>query len=154
MYSRKEHGARLVATFGFDCEACSSAIMRDVNSPEIGAVCVGLRDDGLYVITATVSSPIELMRERTRVTKHEHTLVHTIAVLDTPALELHLRRRLEGFSTGKRDLYALPPAVLAAVCSTSHLCVVPSPFAGSLASAAGFREYIGAVEKAVGAAGA
>jgi hypothetical protein len=148
MYSRKEHAERLATTFGFDCDACRGAIQRDLNSQDTGAVYVARRDDGLYTIGATTSPPDEHVREMSRVTKHLHTLVHTIAVLDIRALEGHLRRQLNAFLTERRDLYALPPEVVQALSSKRHLCEVPSPYLKK-GHVPGFSEYIGAVEKAV-----
>jgi hypothetical protein len=149
MYSRTEHGERIVSTFGFDCDSCRSAILRDINSPDLGAVFIARRDDGLYAVGATTTPPAEHLRELNRVTKRAHILVHTIAVLDVRALEQHLRRQLEAFHTGQRELYALPDEVLAALCAKRHFCNVPSPYLGKSASVPGFSDYIGAVEKAV-----
>ena len=152
MYSRKEHAERLATTFGFDCESCRAGILRDINAPEIGAVFVGRRDDGLYRIGATTSSPAAHLADLSRVTKREHTLVHTIAVLDTHALEGHLQRRLDPFLDDRRVWYALPPGVLAAVCATEHLCEVPSPYLKGPTTIPGFYSYIRNLEQAITAA--
>jgi hypothetical protein len=151
MYSRKEHAERLVSTFGFDCESCRAGILRDINAPDIGAVFVGRRDDGLYRIGATTSPPAAHLAEISRVTKREHTLVHTIAVLDSRALEGQLQRRLDPFLDERRVWYALPPAVLAAVCATRHICEVPSPYLKGPTTIPGFYNYIRDLEHAIGA---
>ena len=152
MYSRREHAERLMSTFGFDCASCRAGILRDINSPDIGAVYVARRDDGLYKIGATTSSPVEHLRDLSGVTKRVHTLVHTIAVLDCRALEGHLHRRLDPFLANRRQWYALPPGVLDAVCATRHICEVPSPYLNKPTTIPGFHDYIGAVEEAIRAA--
>jgi hypothetical protein len=152
MYSRKDHAERLVSTFGFDCKSCRAAILRDLNSPDIGAVYVGQRDDGLYKIGATSSPPLEHLSDISRVSKRQHTLVHTIAALDAHALEGHLHRRLDAFLADRREWYALPPGVLGAICATRHICEVPSPYLNKPTTIPGFNEYIGAVDEAIRAA--
>jgi hypothetical protein len=152
MYSRKEHAERIVSTFGFDCESCRAAILRNINAPEIGAVYVAQRDDGLYRIGATNAPPAEHVRELSRVTKREHTLVHTVAVLDSHALEGQLQRRLEPFMDARRVYYALPPGVFDAICATSHLCEVPSPYLKGPTSIPGFFAYAKALDQAIAAA--
>lgn len=152
MYSRREHAERLVSTFGFDCESCRAEILRDINAPDIGVVYVARRDDGLYRIGATTSSPVEHVRELSRVSKRVHTLVHTIAVLDSHALEGHLHRHLDAFLDDRRLWYALPPGVVGAICATKHLCEVPSPYLKGPTTIPGFYNYIRAVEQAISAA--
>jgi hypothetical protein len=151
MYSRKEHAERLVSTFGFDCAACRAAILRETNAPDIGVVYVGQRDHGLYKIGATTSSPIAHLRELSQATRREHTLVHTIAVLDSRALENHLHRRLDAFLDDRRQWYALSPAVLDAVCAENHFCDVPPSYLLGPTTNSAFYRYLSGIDSAIGA---
>jgi hypothetical protein len=148
MYSRKEHAERLAATFGFECAACRAEIARSINVPGIGAIVVARRVDGLFRIGATTVSPVEYVRELSRVSKREHVLVHSISVLDTRALEGHLQRQLDPFLDERRMWYALPPAVVDAICAKSHFCEVPSPYLTGAATA-GFDSYLRSLEREV-----
>jgi hypothetical protein len=118
-----------------------------MNAPDIGAVFIGRRDDGLYKIGATTTSPVAHVRELSRVTKREHTLVHTISVLDSRALEGHLQRHLDPY-LADRQSYALPPGVVDALCSTGHICEVPSPYLNEPAAIPGFGRFIKALDHA------
>ena len=151
MYSRKEHAERIVTTFGFDCVSCRTAILRDTNAPDIGAVYVGQRDNGLYKIGATTSSPILHLRELSQATRREHTLVHTIAVLDSRALESHLHRRLDAFLDDRRQWYALSPAVLEAICAEKHFCDVPPSYLMAPSTNSALYKYLRGIENAIGA---
>lgn len=151
MYSRKEHAERIVSTFGFDCVSCRAAIVRETNAPDIGAVYIGRRDDGLYKIRATTKSPADDLRELSSVTKREHTLVHTIAVLDSRALEKHLHRRLDAFLDERRQWHELSPALLDAICAVSHLCEVPATHYAGSPTGSGFHAYIKGIERAIAA---
>ena len=148
MYSRKEHAERIISTFGFDCASCRAAIFRDINAPDIGAVFVARRDDGLYKVGATTTSPIAHIRELSCVTKREHTLVHTISVLDSRALEGQVQRHLDAYLDDRHQWYALPPEVVDVLCSTGHLCDVPSPYLNRLTTFPEFDRFIKALDRA------
>ncbi len=148
MYSRKEHAERLVLKFGFECSACRAEVARSIDSPTTGVVCVARRDDGLYAIEATTSSPADFIREISSTTKRQHTLVHSMAVLDAKALEGQLHRHLEGFLDSRRRWYEPPPAIVDKVCAARHFCEVPSPYRSGAAASSAFDTYIKAVERA------
>ena len=116
----------------------------------IGAVFLARRNDGRFKIGATTSSPVLHLRALTHTTKREHTLVHTIAVLDSRALAGHLHRRLDACLDDRRQYYVLSPALVEAICAVDHLCEVPAPYLlGSMTNSA-FSKYIIGVENAVG----